>query len=264
MNKNGSEIGVFVLAKNEQNNIRQCLDSVKCSSWDVFVLDSGSEDNTRQIVAEYPDAVLKNYVYTNHCDAYNQITTELGMPYKYVVVLDADMVVSANLQQELVDCLLGEDRGEEVFEAKVLMCVEGNVLPYGSLYPPKPFVFKVGREYFVRVGHGEALIPGLKTGRLKSTLKHDDRKCFASFLQTQIRYAKNLAARTLSGDISGKDRIRVATPFLLLIVPFVSYILKAGFLSGRAGALYAMDRLIAEAIMYRQCLAERLDKTEQQ
>ena len=61
--------------------------------------------------------------------------------------------------------------------------------------------------------------------------------------------------RKEAGELSGRDRIRVRWPLLVFAVPFVSYVLKGGFLDGRAGAIYALDRLIAEAIMYRRSLS---------
>jgi len=44
---------------------------------------------------------------------------------------------------------------------------------------------------------------------------------------------------------------------MLILVPLYSFFLHLGFLSGRVGAVYALDRLIAEAIFYRQALASR-------
>ena len=48
----GSNVGVFILARNEQKNIRRSLEALRESSWDVTVLDSGSTDATHDIVHE--------------------------------------------------------------------------------------------------------------------------------------------------------------------------------------------------------------------
>ena len=45
---------------------------------------------------------------------------------------------------------------------------------------------------------------------------------------------------------------------MIFLTPFFSYFIKMGFVSGKAALVYALDRLIAEAVMFRESLAERL------
>lgn len=251
--RSGSDVGVFILARNEQKNIRRCLEALRESSWDVTVLDSGSTDATPDIVRESGFARLQDYVYRDHCIAYNEITAQLGSAYRHVVILDSDMVVSAALRQE-VDALVSAANFDAV-DAQIEMCMDGVPLRFGSLYPPKPFLFATGRSYFENVGHGERLRDGVRVQRARHKLRHDDRKDYADYLQSQARYSRNLVVRKAAGELSGRDRMRVKWPLLIFAVPFVSYFLKGGFLDGKAGAIYALDRLIAEAVMFRQSLA---------
>lgn len=247
-------IAVFVLAKNEEQNIGRCLDSLKHSGWDAVILDSGSTDATRKIVSEFSFAEFRPYKYVDHCTAYNQITTDLGRVYQYVLVLDADMVVSGALQKEILG-LINEAQAPSVIKSDVLMCVDGLPLEHGSLCPPKPIVFATGSAYFVSSGHGERLHPAHVATRTREKLRHDDRKPYSVYLQSQLRYSQALVKRKSSGNLTFRDRLRTKTPFLIFLVPFVSYVFKRGFMSGKAGGLYAIDRLIAEAIMYRQSLS---------
>ena len=251
--RSGSDVGVFILARNEQKNIRRSLEALRESSWDVTVLDSGSTDATHDIVRESGFARLQDYAYRDHCIAYNEITTQLGSAYRHVVILDSDMVVSAALRQEIDELTRAADF--EAVDVEIEMCVDGVPLRFGSLYPPKPFLFATGRPYFENVGHGERLRDGVRLLRAGHKLRHDDRKDYADYLQSQARYSRNLILRKAAGELSGRDRIRVKWPLLVLAVPFVSYFLKGGFLDGKAGAIYALDRLIAEAIMYRRSLS---------
>jgi len=248
-------IGVFVLAKNEDRNIARCLESLKSTSWDVVVLDSGSTDETAKIVAGFDFVEFRNYAYVDHRTAYNQITTDIGAGYQHVVILDADIVLSDALRSELNELLCVGGSKPQVVEAGILMYVDGRPLRFGSLCPPKPFVFAVGHEYFMSSGHGEKLREGLKPVRLRARLIHDDRKSYASYLQSQLRYSQNLVDRQAAGEVSRKDRLRSKTPLLIFLVPFASYVIKGGFLCGRLGIIYALDRVIAEAIMYRRSLS---------
>ena len=257
MNSKNNTIGVFILAKDEQKNIGRCLEKLRTAQWDVFVLDSGSTDDTKNIVSKFDFAKIIDYKYINHCIAYNEITVNLGNNYNYVMILDADMMVSKSLQVE-ISALIQMENGLEVLESEILMYSDGMPLKYGSLYPPKACVFQTGSAVFVSSGHAEKIKPGITIGRTKEKLHHDDQKSYASYIQSQLRYSKNLVMRTSKGEMSFRDAVRTKTPFLIFIVPFVSYIIKRGFMSGRAGGLYALDRVIAEAIMYRQSLSKKL------
>jgi glycosyltransferase involved in cell wall biosynthesis len=248
-------VGVFVLAKNEQANIGRCLKCLEDSGWEVTVLDSGSTDRTEEIVKEFGFARFEQYSYVDHCRAYNEITGELGKGYRHVLILDADMIVSRALMAELKTLLALPTQGPHTIEAPIEMCIEGTPLRFGSLYPPKAFVFETGRRYFVSLGHGEALETDISPTRTRHRLRHDDRKGYEAYLASQARYSRSFVARRDAGLLSGRDRLRSSTPLLLFAVPFVSYVLKGGFLSGKAGLIYALDRLIAEAIMYRRSLS---------
>jgi glycosyltransferase involved in cell wall biosynthesis len=255
-----NDVTVFILTKNEQQNIRRCLEALSSTDWKVVVLDSGSIDNTQLIVSEFENVEFRTYAYVNHCIAYNEITTSLAAASRYVVVLDADMVVSDALYHEIALLIDSED-APEVIESQIMMCVEGLPLKYGSLCPPKACAFATGKSYFISSGHAEKLRSGQVVVQTTEKLRHDDRKSFASYLASQLRYAQNLVARSKEGNISFRDRIRTKTPLLIFVVPLISFVLKKGFMNGRAGGLYAIDRLIAEAIMYRQSLLGGATKT---
>lgn len=253
------ELCVYILAKNEARNIGRCLTALSRTGWSVVILDSGSTDETVSIVQRFAFAAVRAYRYSNHCAAYNEITVNLARESRYVLVLDADMIVGEALIDEIKQLVLLPIKFEAA-EASILMCVDGLPLRYGSLYPPKACLFATGRAYFEATGHGERLVSGVRLQRFSASLTHDDRKDYTSYLLSQVRYARNLSERATTSQYTFRDWLRTKTPLLVLAVPFVSYVLKLGFTSGRAGVLYAMDRLIAEAVMYRQAVASALER----
>ena len=256
------KLAVFILSKNEEKNISRCLDSLKNAEWPTFVLDSGSTDSTLEICSKYSFAKVIHYKYTNHCDAYNTILTNLSVGYDFAIILDSDMVISSSLKAEILDAINAKSINWSAINAEVEMWIEGIAIPHASLYPPKPFLFQTGQPLFVSTGHAEKLIEGKFYYRLKNKLIHDDRKCYSSYLQSQFRYSKNLIDRYLKGTVSSRDKLRIKYPLLILAVPFFSLVIKRGFMDGTAGIIYALDRLIAEAIMYRQSLASRVHQTK--
>jgi glycosyltransferase involved in cell wall biosynthesis len=246
---------VYLLAKNEAANIERCLASLAPLDADVVVLDSGSTDGTQDIVARF-DATLESYSYSNHCNAYN----ELAMRHQgdeVLVVLDADMQMHAGVLSAIVDSF-GADPQLDAVLAPVDMYWVGQRLAHGSLYPPKPVAFRGGREHFERVGHGEQLRSGSRTRCIDPAIVHDDRRPHEVELAKQWRYAKALAAQADTGRMTWRDRVRYRTPLMILAAPAVSYLIKGGFRAGRIGVVYALDRVIAEALAYRASQLERM------
>jgi glycosyltransferase involved in cell wall biosynthesis len=242
----------YVLARNEEANLPRSLGALRAAKVrSVCVLDSGSSDRMRDICAQY-QANVESYRYTTHLDAYRYICMERTPEGHSVLILDADMLVSPELVAEALACV---ERGAEVVEAPIRMYWNGLPMRRGSLCPPKPFLFLGGKQYFTATGHGEKLLPAVKLARTQNYLGHDDRKPFDEFLRSQVRYSSSLIRRASQGQLTFRDRIRLRSGILVAAVPLLSYVFKGGWLSGRAGLGYALDRLIAEAVMYRQALA---------
>ena len=236
----------YILCKNEAPNIKKCIESLLNCGMDVVVMDSGSTDDTLRIISAYP-VTLVNYKYTNHCDAYNQITSSESN--NVCGIFDADMEMTSELAVEISNIQDIYD----VIKSPVQMYVEGVALKRGSLYPPKPIVFRTGKAYFETVGHGERLKSGVRVAQTKSALKHNDLKNYFRFLESQVRYAEKLADLAIEGRLTWRDKLRVKTPFMLVIAPLYSLFVRGGVFS-QEGWLYAIDRLIAEAIMYHRSL----------
>lgn len=245
----------YILCKNEAANIRKCLTHLMAANMNVVVLDSGSTDETLDIVRSFP-VELRAYRYTNHCNAYNEITNYASEGF--CGILDADMELTPALAQEILQIQMQYD----VLISPIEMYVDGYALPNGSLCPPKPIIFKNGRSYFESVGHGERLIEGLRIGYTNAVLPHNDLKPYLSYLGSQVRYAENFISRAKDKQLTWRDKLRLNTPLLILITPLYSLLVKGGIFS-KKGWLYAIDRLIAEAIMYRRSVLSRIHQKEQ-
>jgi glycosyltransferase involved in cell wall biosynthesis len=255
------QIKVFVLAKNEACNIGKCLESLRELSLPVsLLLDHSSTDDTARIASRYSFVDVVKYDYMGHCVAYNQICTSLSDGAKFSMVLDADMIVTQELFAEIAE--FAAQSKADVIKAPVLMYVEGHPFRYGSLYPPKAIVFRAGRECFVPAGHGEALMDDCVIRQTKTKLIHDDRKVYSEYLNSQLRYAQFLIMNAKNNSLTWRDVLRMNTPLMIFITPFFSYFIRLGLLSGKASLVYALDRLIAEAVMFRQSLAEQLEKQD--
>lgn len=249
-------VHAYILAKDEEQNIGRSVGALRAAGLPVTVLDSGSSDATCE-VACWEGAIVESFRYTTHLAAHETICAERTGPDEVAVILDADMVVTRELLDEALSLI---ENGCEVVLAPILMHWNGRPLRHASLCPPKAFMFRGGARYLEAVGHGERLVAGVSARETRIALAHDDRKPLSAYLMSQARYAKSLRERQLRGELTLRDRIRTRSPAMLVATPVVSFLLRGGFLDGRAGVGYALDRLIAEAIMYRESLAEPAPK----
>jgi glycosyltransferase involved in cell wall biosynthesis len=248
-------VTAYILAKNEERNISNCLGALKKCGLLSIVLDSGSTDRTRELALGC-DAKVEDYQYSDHLEALRYICEERTPADEGALILDADMVVSSELVMEAKSIL--NERRADVAAAPVTMYWSGRRLNRGSLCPAKAVMFRGGAHYFEAAGHGEVLVPGTRTAITEHELIHNDLKSFEAYLASQVRYSNNLVRRRSVRKLTWRDRLR-ATPLMLLAVPLFSYLFKGGIFSGKTGLGYALDRLIAETIMYRQNLASTLE-----
>ncbi len=88
------------------------------------------------------DADVERYNYRDHLEALRHLCQERTPRDEFALVLDADMVVSSELLTEAKTLLT--DQRADVAIAPVIMYWSGQRLERGSLYPPKPFMFRGG------------------------------------------------------------------------------------------------------------------------
>jgi glycosyltransferase involved in cell wall biosynthesis len=251
---------IYVLTKNEEKNIARSLNAIVNQNIPVVVLDSGSVDSTEKIVKGF-NIEFRSYNYVNHCNTYNELTLAQGTN-EWIVILDADMIIS-NLVIAEINEYIKANPDTEIIKAPINMYWEGQELKYSSLCPAKGICFKCGNSYFLPLGHGESIKEDCKVAVLNNTIIHDDRKLIDQVLLNQIRYARQLKQRSISGQLNGRDAWRVKCPLFIFLTPLYSYIFKGGFLDGKVGIIYALDRILAETIAYRTAIS-LLEDIEQQ
>lgn len=247
----------FILAKDESANILRGIAALEKFGATITVLDSGSSDDTLELISQQSSATALSYDYKDHATAYSEILLRMATA-PVVAVFDADMRVTIELANEIRNLMVRHDW--DVALAPVEWWCEGNPIPHASMYPPKPFLFQSGRAWMQPCGHGEAIVPEARKVKTHSRLIHDDRKGLIPFLQSQVRYARNMLRRAESGQLGWRDWIRTRTPIMVLAVSPHILITKQGVRDGLPGVIYALDRLIAETIFIREAIAQKVSK----
>lgn len=257
-------ISIFILTLNEESNIEACLDSVSFSD-DVVVLDSYSTDETVDLAkARGARVVQRNF--DNWSAHQNWAMTNIEFKHDWVFYLDADERMTPELQDEIIAIAsnnIDDCKGYFVGRTNYFM---GRSIAH--CYPPVPIMrfFQPSCIRYERLVNPIAIIDG-DTGYLKHRFLHYNfSKGLTEWFDKHNKYALSEAKEGLKAlreqdpnlSLFSKDRAlkRVALKNLALRLPgrpFVKflylYVLKLGFLDGKAGFTYCVLQSIYEYLI---------------
>ncbi len=94
-------ISLCMIVKNEEKELGRCLDSVKDAVDEIIIVDTGSEDRTKEIAAAYTDKVYEFEWTNDFAKARNESFSKAKMDY--CMWLDADDVLEAGGQEKLLE-----------------------------------------------------------------------------------------------------------------------------------------------------------------
>jgi glycosyltransferase involved in cell wall biosynthesis len=225
-------VSVAVVALNEEERLRPCLESVVWAD-ELVVVDAGSSDKTVAIAREFTDRVV-----FRAWDGYGaQKNFALGQCQgDWLLSLDADERVSDALRGEIRSAI--DSGGPEVgFYLPRRNLFQGRWVRHGGLYPDWQLrLFRRGRGAFVeRAVHESVRVDG-PAGRLAAPLVHESYRSIGDAVARLNRYS-DLAASELA--LAGRGGsltdllVRPAWRFLSM------YLLRAGFLDGWRGLVLA-------------------------
>ena len=84
-----ADLAAIILTKNEERNIRRCLESIRGFAARCIVVDSGSTDATVRIARELGAEVLV-HPFENYARQFNWALENAGIENRWVLRLDAD------------------------------------------------------------------------------------------------------------------------------------------------------------------------------
>ncbi|MDP8233466.1 MAG: glycosyltransferase family 2 protein [Candidatus Saelkia tenebricola] len=224
---------VVILTKNEQKNIKDCLQSVYKWADEIIIVDDESADSTRDIASFYANKVLvkKMDIEGAHRNwAYQQAKNN------WVLSLDADERVTEELKSEIADTL-NNPNSKVAFAIPRRNFIADYWVKYGGWYPSAQLkLFRKDRfKWEESHVHPVAFTDG-EAGRLESDLIHYSYKDISDFLNKQNRQTTLEVEKWIA---QGK-RIKVGK-FLWRSIDrfFRSYIKKKGFRDGFYGFVVA-------------------------
>lgn len=231
-------VSVVVIAKNEEENMADCLKSVQWAS-EVIVLDDNSSDRTVEIARRFTDKV-----FTRKMDiegAHRNYAYSLASN-KWVLSLDADERASAELESELRR-LFETGPKDKAYTIPIKTYIGKRWIKHAGWYPaPKVRLFdKESFKYEEAEVHPRVFIDG-SCGHLKSDIIHYSYRDFHDFF-VSLNNQTTLEAKKWFKE---KRKINFIKMYRKALSRFLkAYVQKGGFKDGLlgfaiswAGALY--------------------------
>jgi glycosyltransferase involved in cell wall biosynthesis len=228
-----NNISVVIIAKNEEENIAECIASAMQISNDIIVADSGSTDATQALAVQAGARLIQT-----EWKGYGQTRNEAAKTAvnDWVLALDADERVTAELAKSINSLPLNDDSVLFGFERKSFLITKK--IKYGEwgrdkvhrLYNRKWATWDLQPVHENIIGNNisRKIIPG--------SLLHYTMKDLNVYRAKTILYAQ-LSARKYAAQ--GK-KATIIKRFVSPVFSFVqNYIFRLGFLDGREGLIIA-------------------------
>lgn len=262
-------VSVVVLTFNEAANIEVCLESVRGWTAAVFVVDSGSQDRTRELATSHGASVFV-HPFETHARQWGWALEHLPLATGWVLALDADQRVTPDLRHAIARAIATDSpasiSGYFVNRRQVF---RGRWIRHGGYYPK--YLLKLFHRDAVRIDDEDLVDHHFRvsgpTRRLHGDLVEDNRNEaeIRVWVDKHNRYARLQARQELVGSRSvGRRGAFFGSPddrvlwmkarwarLPLFVRPCLyflyRYVLRLGFLDGREGFVFH----VLQAFWYR-------------
>lgn len=228
-----NKISVVIITKNEEKNIKDCLESVKWVD-EIVVLDSGSTDRTVEICKAYTDQV--HITDWPGFGPQKQRATDMAQN-DWIFSIDADERVTDALRQQIEQSL--KNPAFDAYQMPRLSYLCGKPIRHGGWYPDYLVrVFNKNKAKFSEDLVHEKIIVNGSVGSLSEDLIHFSYSDLDQFMHKFNIYsslgAKNLQSKNKKSGVI-KAVVRGWISFLKV------YIFKKGFLDGPEGLVIGIS-----------------------
>ena len=228
------KITTVIITKNEEANIKRCLDSLQDVADEIIIVDSLSTDKTEAICRTYPNLIFVSRTWAGYAATKNYGDSLAQHPY--IMSIDADEVLSEKLRLEIIK-MKPILRG--VYQMPRLNHIGNKAIKFSGWYPDaKVRLFPKQGSYWSGEFVHEKLVYDGEVHYLKNDLLHYTYQNFAQFDKKMRNYAV-LSAH----EMYAKGR-HLGFGFMLLKAFFKFFsisILKLGIFDGIEGLEIAYE-----------------------
>jgi glycosyltransferase involved in cell wall biosynthesis len=255
----------MIFTLNEEVHLPLCLMSLSEFD-DIIVVDSYSTDRTPEICKEMGIRFFQHR-FEGFGQQRNWAIQHIETQYEWILILDADERVTADLAQEIRQKISGSGPTFGAFRLKRRFFMWGRWLKRSSLYPT--WVVRLvhrDRILYSDRGHAETQTVTGQIVDLQNDLIDENLKGIDEWFSRQNRYSTQDATYELSSgfySLSFRSILstnplqrRTALKSLVARMPargiayfFYSYFYKLGFLDGRDGLMFCLMRSLYQTMI---------------
>ncbi len=241
-------LSISIISRNEETNIRRCLESAAGLAEEIVVVDSGSTDRTRE-VAESLGARVVHQDWLGHRDQKN---VALGLCTRpWVLALDCDEELSPELRQSIERFFQdGSPDAWDGAECNRKVWFLGRWITHGDWYPDRKLrLFR--RELATWAGSPEhdyiELTGSRRVTRLPGDLHHYSFPTMSRYVEKINTFSDVFLARQKAEGRKWSLFANVTRPWWRF---FRAYFLRRGFLDGFPGFWIAVSTAYFAFVRY--------------
>ncbi len=248
--RNKLPISAVVLANNEEQNIARCLQSLQWVD-EVWVIDSGSSDNTQAIAQRFSNVVFEQIEWLGYA-ATKQYAVDKAKN-DVVFWVDSDEEITSDLQKEITTKWSAINKAWEqtpIYAVPRKTFFMGEWIKYCGWYPDRQKrLFNSKYAKFNTANVHEDVVP-TNTGKieeLSSDILHYSFQSISKYFEKMNTYGK-LGAKEMS--VKNKKVAFSKLIFNPLWSFFQSYFLRLGVLQGKTGFIISCGNAYSKFIKY--------------
>lgn len=261
----------IILTKNEENNIEKCIRSLDGLAERIIVVDSFSDDNTKDLALSLNADVYENK-FISHSNQFNWALKNCNITSEWIFRIDADEEMTAELVEEFKEKIPQITEGINGVFLRRRRYFMGRWIKHGDVYPEKVMrLFRTGTAESEDRTMDEHIV--LKFGdaiEFESDFEDKDTKDLTFWINKHNWYSNKESAEfikiyteqssnnELHGKILGNQcerrrwlKIKIYYKIPLFVRPIFyfiyRYFFKLGFLDGKEGLIYH----VLQAFWYR-------------
>ena len=248
-----AQISVALATFNEEENIADCLDSVRNLAYEIVIVDGYSSDRTTEIAGRYGAKIIQaKNVPIFHINKQKAIDACHG---DWILQIDADERITPELKEEITD--ITKERNHERMEINGYWIPRKNwflsrFLEKGGQYPDYTLrLYRRGKGRLpCKSVHEQAEVEG-KTGYLKNDLVHLADPNFERYLNRFNRYTSLMADEMVERKISSN----FLTALIYLVIKpvfwfFWTFIRHRGYQDGFPGLIFSAFSSLRYSVAY--------------
>lgn len=224
------KLSVIISTYNEENNIEECLESVKWAD-EIIVVDSSSKDKTADIAKKFTDKIFISDTKSFSEKKNFGINKSSG---EWILWIDADERVPDALKEEMLQIISSSDNETEVYKINRKSFFINKFIKHCGWYPDygiRLFKKQAGIK-FTEVRVHEKITYNGNSGKLKNEIIHYTDLTFEHYISKLNSYTTSSALDLFDNGKKSSVSDIIFRPVFTFIK---MYFLKLGVLDGYMG-----------------------------